>query len=105
MPEGIAKLEAHVRQLEADMSVLSEAMAEILAWSKEAEKAGFIPVQVRGRARTALKLSKNQAEMETLQEIINILHRDGEGTLYESLQSRLLVLQGRREEYRSGLDG
>jgi len=104
MSDNIAKLESQVRQLEADLSVLSEAMAEILAWSVEAERLGVIPLEIRSRAKVALKLSRTDAEIATLEGVLELLGY-GDDALYSTLQGRLGSLREKRGEYRMALEG
>jgi hypothetical protein len=86
-------LEDELRDLRQTVGLMSSAMAELLAWAKEVEKAGAVPEGSMERARKVVEIGKLRDELSLVTEALEALGGNCAPTLQSRLRQRVETLR------------
>jgi hypothetical protein len=86
-------LEDEVRNLRLQLALLTESMALLLRWAKEAEKSGSIPTGTMEKAEKFIELGRLRDELALVKEALEALNEQTAPVLQLKLRRRVGVLQ------------
>jgi hypothetical protein len=82
-------LEDEVRSLRMMLTLMGSAMADLLAWAREVEKTGAVPVGTFDRAQKVVELRNLQDELVVCKEALEKLDGQNASTLQLHLRNRV----------------